>query len=162
MASKPLMQRFLSKVEKQESGCWLWTGAIGSAGYGHFAFNGRPAKAHRVAYELFVGKIELLEGADSRGTCVMHKCDNPKCVNPEHLMLGTHRDNMVDKIAKNRCSSRPLLGEKHQNSKLKTDDIYVIRSLNYVGAKMDQIADVFGVNRATVHRVLTGKTWAHI
>lgn len=162
MPRKSVQQRFLSKVNKHESGCWLWTGAVGSAGYGHFAINSRPVKAHRLAYELFVGKIEQLNGSDSRGTCVMHKCDNPLCVNPDHLLLGTHQDNMNDKMNKGRFVARPLLGEKHQNSKLKADDVYLIRSLNAVGARLQQIAEVFGVSRGTVHKVLTGNTWAHV
>ena len=162
MARKTLKERFLSKVDKRDSGCWLWTGAVGTAGYGHFAIDSHAVKAHRVAYELFVGEIELLDGVDSRGTCVMHTCDNPKCVNPEHLVLGTHSDNMADKMMKGRFVSRPLLGERHQNSKLKVDDIYLIRSLNYVGAGLQQIAEVFGVSRGTVHKVLNGSTWAHV
>jgi len=124
--------------------------------------NGKKIRSHRVAYELYVGPIVPIEGADYRGTCVMHKCDNPACVNPEHLMLGTHLDNMTDKMQKGRFVSRPLLGAKHQNSKLTADDIPLIRSLNYVGAGLQQIADVFAVSRGTIHKVLTGSTWNHV
>ena len=162
MPTKPLIDRFLSKVNQKESGCWIWTGAIGTSGYGEMGINKKKIRAHRVAYELYVGPIKELPGSDFRGTCVMHTCDNPACVNPEHLRLGTHADNMADKKAKNRFVCRPLLGEKHQNAKLKADDIYLIRSLNYVGAGLQQIAEVFGVSRGTVHKVLIGNTWAHV
>ena len=162
MPTKPLQDRFLAKVKKEDCGCWSWTGFVGTSGYGEMGINGKKVRAHRVAYELYVGPIEELPDADYRGTCVMHKCDNRTCVNPDHLVLGTHADNMADKMVKGRFVSRPLLGEKHQNAKLKADDIYLIRSLNYVGAGLQQIAELFGVSRGTVHKVLIGNTWAHV
>ena len=162
VARIPVVQRFMNKVSKQENGCWLWRSAVGTSGYGSFFFCGRNTRAHRVAYQLFKGEICAIEGADSRGTCVIHTCDNPRCVNPEHLRLGTHQDNMTDKKVRNRVVSHPLLGEKHQNSKLKADDIIDIRCLKYVGATPPQIAEIFNVNRSTIHRVLDGTTWNHI
>src|SRR3990172_2420122 len=94
---RTLSERFLDKVDKDNGECWIWIGAIGTSGYGSFMLNGRNTRAHRVAYLLFCGEISKLEGSDCRGTCVIHSCDNPLCVNPDHLRLGTHVDNMRDK-----------------------------------------------------------------
>lgn len=94
--------RFWSKVEKSE-GCWTWKSAIGSRGYGIFWIGGKKknAMAHRVAYQLSKGEI-----AD--GMLIMHSCDNPRCVNPGHLSLGTNLGNALDAKAKGRlaCGER--------------------------------------------------------
>ena len=93
-----IQQRFLSKINKTDS-CWLWTASVrGNSGYGAFRINGKIKNAHRVAYNLFIGKIPV--GLD---TC--HKCDNRLCVNPEHLFLGNRKDNMQDASRKGRLIS---------------------------------------------------------
>lgn len=89
-----LKQRFESKV-RVAPGCWLWAGASGGGGYGHIRVGGKVRGAHRVSYELYLGAIP-------KGMHVMHRCDNPLCVNPEHLQLGTHQDNMADMYTKGR------------------------------------------------------------
>lgn len=92
---RPLKDRFWSKVQKTD-GCWEWTGSRRPKGYGVFAVNGaRRESAHRVAYALFIGPI-------SAGFFVCHRCDNPRCVRPDHLFLGTQADNMRDMHAKGR------------------------------------------------------------
>lgn len=159
---KSASDRFMAKVSKRESGCWVWTGGFSSNGYGTFNLNGDIVKAHRASYLLYVGDITEVPGADSRGTCVLHSCDNAACVNPGHLRLGTHKDNMDDKAKRSRVVSKPLLGDAHQNSKLRSVDIPVIRLLRYVGAGYAQIGEVFGVTRATIHRVIDGTTWSHV
>lgn len=149
----------MEKVVKTDT-CWNWTGAI-SEGYGNFMFNGKATKAHRVSYQLFNGYIEAIDGVDYRGACILHTCDNRKCVNPNHLFIGTHQDNMTDKKNKNRVVSNPLLGELHQNSKLKKDEISEIRYLRYIGASYSQIANCFGVTKATIQKIIVGNTWIH-
>lgn len=90
----PIEERFWSKVLKTES-CWIWQGTTDRRGYGHFAVNSHPVKAHRFAYELVTGPIP-------DGAHLMHSCDNPPCVKPAHLSLGNNSLNMQDSVAKGR------------------------------------------------------------
>lgn len=82
-----------------EAGCWLWTGYVLKSGYGEFWYDKKKNRAHRVAYQMFKGEL----GADDK---VLHTCDTPSCVNPDHLVKGTQADNMADMIAKGRAFHR--------------------------------------------------------
>jgi hypothetical protein len=90
-------ERFIEKVEQPANGsaCWVWTAARCSDGYGNFYFGGRVVPAHRAALALF-------RGVDAGDRLVCHRCDNPRCVNPDHLFVGTHQDNADDKMRKGR------------------------------------------------------------
>jgi hypothetical protein len=163
MARPSVEDRFLAYVMPEpNSGCWLWLGAVSTSGYGHITVNGRQVRAHRLSYELFKGQIKELDGVDARGTCVLHSCDMPLCVNPDHLRLGTHADNMLDKRKRGRFVSCPLLGEQHQNSKLKAAQVRRIREMAVLGHSIPVIATEMGVHRATIGDVLTGRTWSHV
>ena len=142
--------RFLSKVSAacNEGGCLEWMGCRDKNGYGQFKVRGRQFKAHRVAFLLGCG-------TDPCGFFVCHKCDNPACVNPEHLFLGTPLDNMLDKKAKGRATS----GDAHSKAKLRSGDIAMIRS-DTRAQKL--IAFDYGVGRALISKVKLGRVWAHI
>ena len=91
-----LRERFESSyIAVPEAGCWLWEKGVGSTGYGHIFYQGKMLKAHRVSWELHRGLI-------LKDMCVLHKCDVPSCVNPDHLFLGTHKDNKRDSMKKGR------------------------------------------------------------
>lgn len=98
---------FESRILKTDY-CWLWVGALFKSGYGKFSRGDRKIRAHRASYELYVGKIP-------RGMQVLHRCDNPPCVNPDHLFIGTHMDNMLDMESKGRAKwIQENLRRKHE------------------------------------------------
>lgn len=145
--------RFEAKyVPVTETGCWLWTSNLNGGGYGLLSFGTPPSRkwrlAHRVAYELHRGQIP--EGLD-----VLHKCDVPSCVNPDHLFVGTDKDNIQDCIRKGRWN-RP--GRRPGQKKLTDDQIRQIRS----GGSTTRFAKEFGVCLSTIKRVKNGKSFKHI
>jgi hypothetical protein len=112
----PYTERFWSKVNKTAN-CWVWTCRIDHKGYGRFAIDGVYHRAHRVAWELTNGTIY-------DGLHVCHECDNPRCVRPDHLFLGTRSDNMQDALKKGRF----ITGEDHAHSKLTAEQVKMIRA----------------------------------
>jgi hypothetical protein len=150
-------QRFLQYVEKTDD-CWLWTGAIRNrkikrGGYGVFYIDGKNLISSRVAYELWIAPID-------EGMKVRHKCDNRKCVNPDHLEIGTHQDNMDDMKSRGRQSKQN--GENHGNHKLTNDDIFEMKILNGFGFTNVEIAKRFSISDGMVCMILKGKRWGHI
>jgi hypothetical protein len=113
---------------------------------------GKPTLAHRIAYMVFHGGIP-------DGMSVLHRCDNPSCVNPEHLFLGTQVDNVSDMHNKGRARKRVLFGSDHGNSKLDEDKVRQIRASS---ASDSKIAQQYGVSRATVHAIRNWQTWKHV
>lgn len=144
------MKRFWAKVQKT-TGCWLWTGAKGGGGYGAIKFEGKVVRAHRISWELVNGPIH-------DGLFVLHRCDVRLCVNPKHLFLGTHEDNMRD------CSrkQRTTLGEKQGRAKLKSSDVLEIRRLRSEGVKSSVIARKFCISQPTVSQIAKRQRWSHI
>ena len=143
-----LMERFLSKVAKTES-CWLWIGAKSGRGYGAFR-SPDEQKAHRFSYSRYVGQIP-------QGFSVCHRCDNPACVNPDHLFVGTHADNMKDKMSKGRGNH--LVGTKHPRSKLTESQVIAIRADN---RRQVEIAESYGIKQAQVSEIKRRIAWTHI
>lgn len=148
------LQRFLSKILKTD-GCWLWQGGRIRAGCGHFGIrhDGLPVtlKAHRAAYATFKGPIAV-------GLAVCHSCDNPTCVNPDHLFLGTGKDNALDREHKGR---RPnLRGEANGSSKLSEQDVSSIRLSFSHGENKAQLSRRFGVSRTTVRKIVNRQAWS--
>lgn len=156
----PLDQRFWRYVQPSGEGCWHWQGAVNEHGYGVIGRAGRGTglvKAHRLAYEIATGR-QL-----RRDQLVCHHCDNPRCVNPDHLFVGTHRDNWNDMHRKGRGSPPPqLLGSKNPSAKLSEGRIPEVFRLRALGLTTHQIADVFGISRTSVCAVLNRKTWRHV
>lgn len=147
------VERFWSLVERGDPGsCWLWRGHRNPGGYGVHKLGGRRVAAHRVAYRITRGVIgDLL---------VMHECDTPSCVNPDHLRLGSFTDNNRDREAKGR--RRPPRGEQHWKSKLTQADVAEIRRRWATGAwKQRDLAAQFGISQAQVWRVIHGESWRH-
>ncbi len=150
-----IQDRFEAKVMADpNSGCWLWTANLQpppSLPYGRFQqTNRKSAYAHRMAWELYRGPIP-------DGLSVLHKCDIPYCVNPDHLFLGTYTDNARDKEAKGR-GGHPA-GTKHFAAKLTPDDARNIRKLLASGFSTRGIAKRFQVHRSTILDIRNGRTW---
>lgn len=144
------MKRFLSKTKKELNGCWTWTASkSGSAGYGGFYFKGTKHYAHRVSWELHNGKIP-------NGMYVLHKCDNPSCVNPSHLFLGTQSDNINDSYAKGRHPSG--VGKRS----LSLNRVEEIRERLKNGESQTSIGTDLSVNVQVIWQVAQGITYKNI
>lgn len=142
------LKRFNEKHEPvTEAGCWIWTASCLPKGYGWF-YDGGTVLAHRWAYEYFIGPVP-------NEMCVCHKCDNPACVNPDHLFLGTQADNVADQVQKN----RQVFGERNGNGKLTDEQVRAIRRSN---GSQSEIAERFGIDRSLVSLIRSGKRWAHL
>lgn len=145
------LERFEAKYTPEpNTGCWLWTACLSTDGYGQFRFEGRNHSTHRFSYKLYVGPIP-------KGLFVLHKCDVKLCVNPDHLFLGTHTDNMTDMVSKGRNAERT--GEKNGKAKLTPTEVLAIRT----DTRFQRvIAAEYGVRQAAISKIKLGKTWAHI
>jgi hypothetical protein len=147
-------ERLLSKVEKRANGCWEWTGCLHPLGYGLLGWTEggakKSARAHRLSYEIFVGPIPA-------GMHVCHSCDNRRCVNHEHLFLGTHAQNMAD--MKNKGRRKDIgAGARNSRARLNDSDVLAIRADYVPGVtKQANIARRYSVSQATISRVLA--TW---
>jgi len=144
-------ERFYDFVKKTES-CWAWTGRCTEFGYGQFKDmrTYKTVLAHRFSYEIHKGPIP-------KGLCVLHHCDNPPCVNPDHLFLGTHKDNTQDAAKKQRMA----YGEKHNKTTILKKDVEYIRNA-FPKTPVHQLASQFNVCRQTIYNITHYKTWAHI
>jgi hypothetical protein len=137
--------KFWNKVAKSES-CWFWTGCKNKDGYGKIKVEGSTKQAHRVSYNLHVGEIPT-------GVLVLHRCDVPSCVNPDHLFLGTHQDNADDREAK----GRSVAGARPRD--LPTAVVIGIRQLFKEGIRQADISRKYGVTNVVVHNIVRGKTY---
>jgi hypothetical protein len=154
--------RFMSKVsEDKDTGCLLWVAATNPKGYGIFSIAGKLYMAHRLSWEHYKGPIPP-------GLFVLHNCptvDTPSCINPYHLYLGTHQDNMLDKINKGQCShaSASHLGESNPKAIIKSQDVPIIRELYSSGQfTQTEIAIFYTVAQRTISDIVTRKTWSHV
>ena len=155
---RSLASRFWHKVENRgPDDCWEWQAYRDRDGYGHIRMDDlahTDAGAHRVSYELAFGHIP-------DGMMVCHRCDNPRCVNPEHLFLGTNTDNMRDRSAKGRKAGPA--GIKQHNSKLTEEQVKAIRERYAAGGvTMYQLAAEYGVGAGPICNIIHRKSWKHV
>lgn len=154
-----LEERFWQKVDRSggPTGCWPWQGQHLAKGYGALKVGSltdgtrRNALAHRISWE-------LANGVAPEGLHVCHHCDNPPCVNPSHLFLGTASENHADKVSK----GRQARGERQGSSRLTTADVLRIRALALQGQKHADIGSLFGVRQTQVSRIVRRAQWRHV
>jgi len=150
---KPITQeRIEDKVVRiPESGCWVWMGTTTVRGYGQIESNKRKYYAHRASYEAFIGKIP-------EGMYVCHACDNVYCVNPNHLFLGTQKQNLEDMVKKGRSTR----GEKNPMAKLDEDKVSFIKRGIAMGHSDFGLSLAWGVSRQTINSIRNNKVWSHV
>ncbi len=134
------------------SGCWNWQMYSRSDGYGTLWFNGKHYYNYRLMMHFALG-FDL-----SSKLFVLHRCDNPRCINPAHLFIGTPRENSLDMVMKNRQAK----GTEIMSAKLTTKDVKKIRQMLADGKPQIDIAKRFSVGQASISRIKTGETWGHI
>lgn len=154
--------RFWMGVKSSRDGCWEWTNSRNIAGYGMLFYQGRSQPAHRVSWQIHSGPIP-------EGLFVCHQCDNPRCVRPSHLFLGTALDNARDRDRKGRAGKRPsrkgckgLEGESHPMSVLSASDVLLIRARLDEGESSVAIGKEYGVDTSTISSIRRRRTWRHI
>lgn len=147
-----LYEKVLDRSHPVKNGCRIWDGATSGNGYGSIwnPLLKRCVYAHRVAWESVNGSIPA-------GYSVLHRCDNPACVNPEHLFVGTQKDNIQDGIAKGRI----VVGEHHPSTKLSEMEVRQILAIGRTES-LDRIGEHFGINRRTVGEILNGQRWKQL
>lgn len=147
-----LSERVWSKVKvDRPENCWEWTGTTNESGYGILHFRGADYRATRVIWMSIYGYI-------AEGLCILHKCDNRKCVNPSHLFLGTRQENTKDMLDKGRSAK----GSHHSQAKLTENDVIEIRRLGLSNLNQKEIAQRYGVRPTLISRILNHKIWKHI
>ena len=149
-SSEQAIEIFWSRVDRSggDKSCWNWTASRKPAGYGHMSWNGRENGTHRISWE-------LAHGAIPDGLFVLHACDNPRCVNPAHLFLGTHQDNVTDMMRKGRSVN--LRGEQHGNCKLSDAQVAEIRRRYEAGdTSCRKLAAEFEVAPSNINKIVLG------
>lgn len=147
------LERFTEKYDVDITGCWIWNGSRNKDGYGQIGINNKIYSAHRLSYE-------LLKTTIPEGLFICHTCDNPSCVNPDHLFTGTHQDNMDDMVAKGRSPKQR--GEDASSTVLTEEQAQYILDFNHYHGSLTILAERFGVDVSTIFYVKNGKSWSHL
>jgi hypothetical protein len=153
----PPEERLLLKLYEDcgplDTPCWIYSGGLKENGYGNFQYNGTTCSAHRVAYELWRGQIPI-------SLWVLHKCDRPACCNPDHLFLGTPKDNSADRDLKGRGSVR--IGSNNTQARLIESEVVVIKQMLKAGIRNKDIARQFNVSHSLISMIQSGRNWGHV
>lgn len=149
---RTLTEKLFDKVFYSPDGCWYWTAST-CGKYGRLVIDEKNIKAHRLSFELHKGPI-------TDGMHVCHSCDNPLCVNPDHLYLGTHQDNMKDRNSKGRQAR--LHGVMSGQAKLDNTSVQIIREAKRDGWRSKDIAKYFGISKGQIWNICKGGQWPHI
>jgi hypothetical protein len=152
MNGQTLQERFWANVDRSGK-CWLWTGPLRSRKdpYGVLVFHEKKHAAYRLSYELAHGPIP-------DGLLVCHHCDNPRCVRPEHLFLGTCADNNADKAVK----FRGIRGEQHHRARLTEQEVLAIRQNYAAGVPVRTLVALYNTPKGTIKDVVRRTTWKHL
>ena len=156
---KTTHERFMSKVKVSDTGCWEWQASTFSNGYGQFKVANKTFRSHRWSYQHYLGAI-------TDGMFVCHKCDNKRCVNPDHLFLGNQQDNMDDMKSKGRQS----LGVRNNRAILNEETVRLIKQflvrhpvqMGRNGGQCNFLSRWFGIHRVTITNISAGYNWKHI
>jgi HNH endonuclease len=145
------VEGFWSRVEiiELQDGCWLWRGAVIPQGYGMVRWDGKTRRAHQIAYFLRYGYWPGY---------LMHRCDTPRCVRPDHLIDADHRANMADMVSKGRST----MGERNPQYRLTEADVRIVRDRLERGESSYAIAKDYGVARTTIAAIKVRRSWRHI
>ncbi len=148
-----LIDRFNAKYQKDESGCWIWIASCAGMGYGQIKLPGerRQIYAHRLSYLIHKGPLP-------EGKHICHTCDNPKCVNPDHLFVGTSQDNHDDMTKK----KRHTYGQRSATAKITEEQARQVLGMVGLGIKQNVIAKTFGLSQVQISRIKLGKRWKHL
>lgn len=149
---KTFAERFWSRVDKttNSNGCWEWQGTIEKTGYGHVEYKGKTWKTHRMAWLLTYEKVPV--------NCILHACDNRKCVNPNHLREGTHKENSQDMVKR----KRSLFGEKQNSAKITDEIVKSVRQMLANGKTQKEVTEILNLSFNIVHGIKSGRTWKHV
>lgn len=149
-----MLNRFWSKVDKSngDDSCWEWTAYKYPNGYASIRLNGVRYYAHRASWIIHYGEIP-------EGLLVCHHCDNPPCVNPSHLFLGTTQDNVNDKMNKGRYRAGHVSGEDHPNSRFNWEIINKIRKSYAEGVTQQELADKYNTSQAYIGKIIKNIWW---
>lgn len=149
-----LLDRLMGRTVETKTGCMEFTGHRDPLGYGKITMRGKGMLAHRAAYVLSKGPIP-------DGMLVCHKCDNPPCINPDHLFIGTDYENTMDAVKKGRKFIPDSRGSSHGGSKITESDVKEIRRMSGE-ISQKKIGEIFDLNQATVSNIITKRTWKHV
>lgn len=162
-ARRPLKERFEEKfIPEPNTGCWIWIASTNEHGYGVIGSGGKNSKkhhnpvilAHRASWTIYNGEIPV-------NMQILHQCDNPFCVNPSHLFLGSHLTNMRDKVLKNRQPKH--FGTSNPNHKLSESQVLEIRHTYQTKAiSIKNLAIEYRVNPPCIGRIVRGQSWVHL